>query len=461
MNAYTDMTPPYGQPDYLPHNIDAEHAILGVLLFDNSAFQKHCQALLPEHFYDPVHERIYEAIAQGIRRGNLVDAVTLKVRFEKDEGLAEIGGVEYISFLLQNAPSGYAMPAYVGLVKELAQRRSLIRICGQHLDQAKDVELLDTNEVLKSLQDDISALSTQGGQSRFVTAVDAATELMDTDGPPLIPTGISSLDAMTGLERGGLTLIGGRASMGKSALASAIGHTVASNGFDVQFYMMEMSRRQLAARFLSMDLAQNGATIPYKDIYQKKGLSEMDVDRIRGAIPNLPSIYFDDTPRLTVTDIMARSLSRQSKPDLVIVDYLNIMSFADCVGDRHDQVMGYAAASLRDFAKRNNLAVILLCQLNRESEKRGDNVPKISDLRDSGELEQHADSIWLCYRYGYYLEREINAKKSAGRTVSNDDLAELHDVRDYFDVIIAKQRMGEIGTALLKGDMATNWIRGR
>jgi len=361
-----------------------------------------------------------------------------------------------------NAPSGLIASSYASLIAELHTRRSLAAKCKEASEQALDGSAAKTApQQVSGLIDALTALQRGGGSgAAFCTTQDAVEALLSNDAANVLETGIKALDDIAPMPRGGITLLGGRASMGKSALAVQIADNVARNGGRVDFFSMEMGRDQLAARLISSDLALNGAIVPYQQIHQKK-LGPEYLPDIKLAARRLPELNFDDTPRLTVSDIKARCYSKPGQLDLVVIDYLNIMALTDCEGDRHDQKLGYIAGSLRDFAKAANCAVLLLCQLNRDSAKRDNNVPMLQDLRDSGELEQHADTVYFAFRKHYYDKRELENKEASGVKVSDAEWFELRSVEDYFDVVVAKQRMGDIGTCKLRGMMPVNLIQDR
>ena len=449
--------------DTEPQSMEAEQGVIGALLADNGIFSR-LPSIQPDHFHNPVHKKLFEDISKTIGAGSTADAITLKERYDTDE-FKDIGGSTYLADLIVCAPSGAAAPAYAKLVMEMALRRAAINSCKETIEGLSDPDSDSVYGLIDDHISDVVRIQRAGtGQQSFATTSDAVAALFSPDRPAKIDTGYAALDKVAGFARGGITLIGGRASMGKSAFLIECAFNAARRGLRVDLFSMEMNRAQIAARAISSHMARTSlshnmpSSIPYQDIYEQN-LVDSQWGRVRNAAHELPSINFDDTPRLTVSDIKARCIDKPGQLDLVFIDYLNIMDLADCKqADRHDQKLGLAAARLRDFAKDTGAAVILLCQLNRGNTSRDNNVPQLHDLRDSGELEQHADTVMFVHRQHYYLKREIDAKKAAGEFIPIEDEEALNRMEHHFDVIVAKQRMGATGKALLKCFIEFNYI---
>tara|TARA_R110002012_G_scaffold148639_1_gene307536 strand:+ start:1103 stop:2476 length:1374 start_codon:yes stop_codon:yes gene_type:complete len=443
---------------------EAEQAVLGGLMYNNKAYVRVRDSLRPEHFYNPVHASIYEVLSAHISKGKLADAVVLKAAMSGHEGLVDVG-IDYLALLCDNAPASpvSSCPDYASIIVDMAKRRDLVAYA-EIANKARDLEQ-DVSEIIDDGIADLSQLQRQGtGQAKFATTQDATNALFSPDRPAKIKTGFGPLDMKTGFARGSITLVGGRASMGKSAFLIEAAFNAARRGLRVDLFSMEMNRQQIAARAISSHMARTSVmdipeSIAYQRIYEWETLNPDERARCKAAAIELPEINFDDTPRLNVSDIRARCNDKPQPLDLVFVDYLNIMDLSDCKqADRHDQKLGLACSRLRDFAKDTGAAVVLLCQLNRGSLNRENNVPQLHDLRDSGELEQHADTVMFVHREHYYKKRALEAKEAAGEDISREERAEVHMLENYFDVIIAKQRMGMVGKSLLRAHMEYNFI---
>ena len=247
--------------------------------------------------------------------------------------------------------------------------------------------------------------------------------------------------------------------MGKSALLIESAFSCARRSYRVDLFSLEMNKQQVAARGISSALKRNDMAVSYEAIYRREYKQEQ-VSHIRDAARALPNINLDDTAGLTVSDIKARCLDKPGQIDVIFIDYLNIMGLSDVkdVG-RHDQQLGLVASRLRNFAKDTGAAIVLLCQLNRGSASRDNNVPMLHDLRDSGELEQHSDNVFFIHREHYYMKRKHDARMAAGDMPDMQERSELHALENVCNVIIAKQRMGRTGQVKLHCDMPYNVIR--
>ena len=449
----------------MPHVIPAEQAVLGALMFDSSVYESLSPILSAESFHNPVHARIYQTCENMLEAGQLVDVLSVKARLAKNETLIDIGGEKYLAELMQAAPSSSTLVEYSKLIKEMHVRRQGITLFMEAKDKLADPESDEAYNDIDQIISDLVRLQRSGsGQQSFGSTQEAVEALFNPDRPLKIETGFTALDRVAGFARGGLTLLGGRASMGKSALMIEAAFNAARRGLRVDLFSLEMGREQIAARAISSQMARDSlasgliSSIPYQRIIERK-LTAPEWDKIKAAAKELPAINFDDTPRLSVSDIKARCLDKAGQLDLIFIDYLNIMDLSDCKqADRHDQKLGLVASKLRDFAKDTGAAVILGCQLNRGNTSRENNVPQLHDLRDSGELEQHADTVLFVHRQAYYMQRDLDAKQAAGERISNEEYAELEALKNRFEVIVAKQRMGQIGKAGLKCDMRFNYV---
>ncbi len=455
-----------------PHNIDAEQALLGSVLFDNEVYNRLGDFLRPEHFYDPVHQRIFEVISGIIQRGSLADAVVLKNRFEQDEGLAEIGGVEYLSFLLQNAPSGAAAPSYAQLIFDLALRRELIRVGAEikMFAESADTEA-DAEEQIEMAERKLFDLAetggSQGGFDSFETAVinsiKMASAAYERDGGLSgISTGLIDLDRqLGGLHESDLIILAGRPSMGKTALAANIAFHVARHhkvgkdaagnerlldGGVCAFFSLEMSSEQLATRLIA-----EHSGVPSNKI-RRGEITPDQFEAIRDSAAELQSIplFIDDTGGLSIGALVARSrrLKRTHGLDFIVVDYLQLLTGGSLMKSSDNRVQEITAITmgLKALAKELDVPVLALAQLSRQVEQRDDKRPQLSDLRESGSIEQDADVVMFVFREEYYKGRQEPREGTEEHMQWQQDMEDLHAKAE---VIVGKQRHGPIGTVKL------------
>lgn len=459
-------------PEVIPHNIDAEQALLGSVLFDNEVFNRLGDYLRPEHFYDPVHQRIFEVISGLIQRGALADAVVLKNRFEQDEGLAEIGGVEYLSFLLHNAPSGAAAPAYAQLIFDLALRRELIRVGAEirmHAENAETEE--DAQEQIEAAERKLFDLAeTGGGQGGFdsfetavINSIKMASAAYERDGGLSgISTGLIDLDRqLGGLHSSDLIILAGRPSMGKTALAANIAFHVAKShkmgtdeagnprlldGGVCAFFSLEMSSEQLATRLIA-----EHSGVPSNKI-RRGEITPDQFNLIRDSASELQQIplFIDDTGGLSIGALVARSrrLKRTHGLDFIVVDYLQLLTGGSAMksSDNRVQEVSMITMGLKALAKELDVPVLALAQLSRQVEQRDDKRPQLADLRESGSIEQDADVVMFVFREEYYKSRQEPREGTEEHLAWQDEMADLHAKAE---VIIGKQRHGPIGTIKL------------
>ncbi len=457
-----------------PHNLDAEQAFLGALLYENEVFNSVSDWLLPEHFYDPVHGRIFDTAARRITGGGLADAVTLKTQLESDTGLRELGGGVYLAQLMRDAPESAAAPEYARIIYDLALRRSLISLGGEILrnasqagpDQSARGLIEDTERSLFKLAESGSASK---GFESFSSALTTAKKMAEAaykrgGGLSGISSGLHGLDQkLGGLHRSDLIILAGRPSMGKTALATNIAFSIARayqaeeqadgskkavNGGVVGFFSLEMSSDQLATRLIA-----DYTGISSYHIRQGK-IDAAQFEEITDAVADISEIplYIDATGGLSIGALAARArrLKRTVGLDVLIVDYLQLVT---AQGSRKTenrvQEVSEITQSLKALAKELNIPVVALSQLSRKVEDRDDKKPQLADLRESGSIEQDADVVMFVYREAYYLERkqpkEGTPEHEAWRT-------EMEVVRNRGEVIIAKQRHGPIGSVPLGFD---------
>ncbi len=451
----------------LPHNIEAEQALLGALLVNNDVFDRITSIVNEGHFYDPVHGRIFEVAARRIQKNALASPVTLKAFMEDDEGLKELGGPAYLVRLAGASISLFAAKDYAQLIYDLAIRRDLMAIGDQISATAATVDvesepkdqIVDAEQMLYKLGE--SGNVDSGFQSflrALTSAVDVANAAYLRDGGMSgISTGLIDMDKkLGGLHPSDLLILAGRPSMGKTSLATNIAFNIAKaykkgikpdgsegavEGGVVGFYSLEMSSEQLAARILS-----EAAEIPSEQI-RRGDMTEDEFRRFLEAAKDLETcpLFIDDTPALPISSLAARArrLKRQHGLDVLIVDYLQLVRPATAKDSRVNEV-SEITQGLKAIAKELNIPVIALSQLSRQVESRDDKRPMLSDLRESGSIEQDADVVMFVFREEYYKEREKPGEHDIEKMMSWQQ--EMEQLMGKAEVIIGKQRHGPIGT---------------
>jgi replicative DNA helicase len=460
---------PAADQDVLPHNVEAEQQLLGAILTSNDVYDRISSLVKPEHFFDPVHQRIFERAAARIQKNALASPVTLKPFFEDDAGLKELGGPAYLVRLAGAAISAYAARDYAQMIYDLAVRRELIGLGRDIASRAAKVEvdsepkdqIIDAEQKLYKLGE--QGVSERGFQSflKAVTdAVNVANAAYQRDGGLSgIATGLIDLDKkLGGLNASDLLILAGRPSMGKTSLATNIAFNIAKahrrgrlpdggegsvEGGVVGFFSLEMSAEQLAARILS-----EASEIPSEQI-RRGDMTEGEFRRFVEAAKSLEScpLYIDDTPALPISQVAARArrLKRTHGLDVLIIDYLQLLKGSS--KENRVQEVSEITQGLKAIAKELNIPVIALSQLSRQVESREDKRPQLSDLRESGSIEQDADVVMFVYRDEYYKEREKPGDHELEKMAQWQSVME--QVHGKAEVIIGKQRHGPIGTVEL------------
>lgn len=446
-------------------NTEAEQALLGSILLDNRVFENIVDLVQARDFAMPVHGRIFTAIAAQIGAGLSADAVGLKAIFDQDESLVGINGA-YLAQLMQSVVTLLNAPTYARAVADLARRRDLV-ITAQDL-QADAADLANTERTAADVVADIERrlLDIEQAASQGVAesvgdiagrVIEAAAAAYRAGGLVTIDTGIDDLDRiLSGMDAGALIIVGARPSMGKTALANTIAINVARAGNPVMFFSLEMTREQLGQRWIA---SQTG--IETED--QRRGrLSDAQWPQLVEAqqyLAGLP-IYVDDQPRLSVPQMRQRARRQKrrlrGRMGLVIVDHLQHVRQGGKTESRRLEI-GDATSQLKAMAKELGCPVLVLSQLSRAVEQRDDKRPILSDLRESGDIEQDADVVMFLYREEYYLERgrpKRGANQSA--TAFTEALADyekqLRDARGLAEVAVPKNRTGRVGNVRLAWD---------
>ena len=473
----------------LPQNIEAEQQLLGAILTNNDVFDRVSSILRSGHFHDPVHAKIYEVAAARIAKNALASPVTLKAYFEDDEGLKALGGPGYLARLAGAAISSFAAKDYAQMIYDLAVRRELIALGKEIADKAArvDVDSEPTEQIVEAEQN-LYKLSEQGqSESGFQSFLKAVTDAVNVanaayrrdGGLAGVSTGLNDLDKkLGGLHKSDLLILAGRPSMGKTSLATNIafnvakayrhgelpgGGTGAVQGGVVGFYSLEMSAEQLAARVLS-----EAAEVPSEQI-RRGDMDEGQFRRFVDAAKTLEAcpLYIDDTAALPISQLAARArrLKRTHGLDVLIVDYLQLVRPASAKDSRVNEV-SEITQGLKAIAKELDIPVIALSQLSRQVENRDDKRPQLSDLRESGSIEQDADVVMFVFREEYYREREKPGDHDLEAMAKWQEIME--QVHGKAEVIIGKQRHGPIGTVELSfegqftrfGNLVKPWQKG-
>jgi replicative DNA helicase len=466
------VPPAAPQPRVAPHNLEAEQALLGAILFDNETYNRINSNLQEKHFYDPVHGRIFSACAEIIAAGDLADGVTLKERFARDGGIKEIGGAVYLMKLMEAAaPLSAQAQSYADLIYDLALRRELIRVGNVISELAENPpDDHDAEDIIEEAERTLFGLAEHGagsaGFSPFSRALATSIEVAaaayesksDVSG---LATNFDDLDRMLGgLHPSDLMILAGRPSMGKTALALNIAFNIARNkltwerapeddkpqqqGGIVAFFSLEMSAEQLATRLLS-----DAAEIESDRIRRGK-ISKQEYERLADEAVNLQKLplHIDETGAIGIGQLQARArrLQRTHGLDCIVIDYLQLVTGSSKKSDGRVQEVSEITQGLKALAKDLKVPVIALSQLSRQVENREDKRPQLSDLRESGSIEQDADSVLFVYRESYYLER------TEPREGTDEHIAwmrQVDEVRNHAEVIIGKQRHGPIGKVKL------------
>lgn len=481
MSATLAPVPPSDAPILRtpPHNYEAEQALLGAVLMNNRALDRVSEFLKPNHFADPVHGRIYDACIALAGRNQLANPVTLKSYLATDEGLKELGGDAYLAHLAAAAATIINAEDYGRLIFDLHLRRELIGIGEDMVNDSfeQGIEGMAT-ELIEDAEKKLFDLATdgqaEGGLKPFraamITAIDMAEAAQKRDGGLSgVTTGLRDLDRLLGgLHPSDLIILAGRPSMGKTALATSIAYSAAKalrietlptgekraiEGGLCAFFSLEMSSEQLATRILA-----ERSEISSHDIRQGK-LSEEQFERLVVAAQELHSLplYIDDTPALSISAVRtrARRQARREGLGLIVVDYLQLLQGSSRTkAENRVQEISDITRGLKALAKELNVPVLALSQLSRAVEQREDKRPQLSDLRESGSIEQDADVVMFVYRDQYYLERaEPSRRPDEAEDKFNaryaDWQARCSDAFNVAEAIIAKQRHGPVGKVRL------------
>ena len=429
-------------PTNLPYSAEAEQAVLGAVIIDNAMFDNVMDYVkTPDYFYLSLHKLIFSAMQEMMNFGQAIDFVTLLNKLKQNSGFDEAAGKTYLVNLIDTCPSPSRAASYAKIVADKYKLRMLITASREIIDDAAAAEE-DTSVLLDSAEQrifDIRSDGDKGGLEKLSSVLLQTFDRLDSlnreadESVRPVSTGIGDLDrVITGLNRSDLIILAARPGMGKTSFALNIARNVACKSKkSVAFFSLEMSKEQLASRLLSSEALVGGTKL------RTGKLTDEEWQRLIPASDILKNanLYIDDTPGITITEMKSR-LRRLRQIDLVVVDYLQLMSSTRRIDSRVNEI-SEITRSLKIMAKELNVPVITLSQLSRASEQRPDHRPQLSDLRDSGSIEQDADIVLFLYREGYY---DKNGDENAAAPAVDMNSGEC---------IVAKNRHGEMNTVKL------------
>jgi len=465
----------------LPQNIEAEAALLGAMMIDNRLVEDIQLRLKPHHFFEPLHGRIYEAILRMTDKNMVANPVTLKPIFDGDEVMKEVGGPAYLAQLTGSGAAVIGARDFAAQIYDLALLRALVGVGRDMVEGA-----LDTSEEVAPLsqieraESELYRVAEEGGTANSVKSFGEATRLALEQAEKALNSGghlsgiTTGLDGVNtkvgGLHKSDLVILAGRPGMGKTSLATNMAFSAArrflqdkendiapekSAGAPVAFFSLEMSADQLATRILAEQSGIQSEKLRTGRITQQEFRS---LARAAGELSTLP-LYIDDTAGLTIAALRARArrLKRQKGIGMIVVDYLQLLQgTGKNSNDNRVQEISEISRGLKQLAKELDVPVLALSQLSRAVEQREDKRPQLSDLRESGSIEQDADMVWFVFREDYYLAsheprggEDADAKAIQEIQEFQEKMAKVHG---WADLIIAKQRHGATGVVRMRFD---------
>jgi replicative DNA helicase len=482
VQPFTVIDNPAHAAQSLPHNVEAEAALLGALMIDNRLAEDVQLKLRSEHFFEPLHGRIYDQILRLLDKNMIASPVTLRPLFEADEDMKEVGGPAYLAQLTGSGAAIIGARDFAGQIYDLALLRALVGVGREMVEQALDTsDEVDPKGQIESAEAALYRVAEEGGGEGSVKSFGVATRmavqmaekaLNSGGGLSGLTTGLETINAKTGgLHNSDLVILAGRPGMGKTALATNIAFNTArrflqdiedgiapekSAGAGVAFFSLEMSADQLATRILAENSGISSEALRMGKISQH---DFRNLARAAAELETLP-LYIDDTPGLTIAALRtrARRLKRQKGIGFVVVDYLQLLQGAGKnSNDNRVQEISEISRGLKTLAKELAVPVLALSQLSRAVEQREDKRPQLSDLRESGSIEQDADMVWFVYREEYYVQ-----SREPKRPIEGDDAKVWEDhekwkldmerVYGLAECIVAKQRHGATGKVRMKFD---------
>ncbi len=446
----------------LPHNIEAEQALLGAIIINNNALDSVSDFLKAEHFFEPLHQKLFDIISKIVQKGKVADPITIKPFVENDAKIGDITVYNYVVRLATEAVTIINTKDYGSVIYDLFIRRSLINLGTQVVNRAYDASVeLTTSQQIETVENQLFELAEKGkyggGFENFNTAITKALNMASAAKKRSsrlsgIATHIKTLDEkMGGLQASDLIILAGRPAMGKTSLATNIAFNIANackrdnsqanEGGIVGFFSLEMSSEQLATRIISEQIKVSSSDM------RRGNISEEQFARIIHAMRSLQTIplYIDQTGGVSLAQLSARArrLKRQHGLDVLIIDYIQLMTSGSKRSlENRVQEITAITTGLKALAKELNIPIIALSQLSRQVENRTDKRPQLSDLRESGSIEQDADIVLFVYREEYYLKNEEPKEGTAEYSKWQEA---MEQAKGKAEVIIAKQRHGPTG----------------
>lgn len=455
-------------PRWLPHNIEAEQALLGAILINNDAMAMVSDFLKKEHFFEPIHAEMFEIMERLISMGKAVTPISI-MTFLPDGLISEHMSIrQYVARIAAEATTIINARDYAMDIRELSFHRRLMDI-GAQLERQVPQDIGQLSQEAIDAIDDVIAESTTSQErpvelkGALATAITESAKAFERNGEVLgLSWGLTGLDTKTlGLHPGELIVAAGRPGMGKTAVLLSVARSLGRAGHPGVIFSIEMGATSLAQRLISDELWDNGP-IAYQDIRAGK-FSEQQFGRITEAAKRLSDlpVHIETRGSLTVSQIASKARRRQRRYGLkwIAIDYLQLIKPSSNYHGRRDLEIGEITSSLKRLAKELQIPVILLSQLNRGVESREDKRPSMADLRESGNIEQDADVILMLYREAYYLERTMPKEQRQDSEEFVSWSLRLNKVKNQLDIIIEKQRQGPIGTVRVFCDIASNAVR--
>ncbi len=447
-------------PNELPNNIEAEQSVIGSILLSNEIFDEINMILNSKYFYDPMHQKIFGAIEKLVYSGMLANPITLKNHFENEKD--EINIPDYLVKITKFSSSSRQAIEYSKLIYDLFVKRELIKISENIIDTAKLNDLdNDGQSIIESFEKSLFDLAEKGSFSSSLVKFDEAMRMTiemasnaykNEGGIVGVPTGLRDLDdRLGGLHKSDLVIIAGRPSMGKTALATNIAFNAAKKIQDdnrkstIAFFSLEMSSEQLSTRIISEQ-----SRIKSNDIRRGR-ITEDQFDKFIETSKNISELplYIDETPAISIAALSnrARRIKRLYGLDMVVVDYIQLMKSGRKMEFNRVQEISEITQGLKALAKELSVPVLALSQLSRAVESRDIKKPQLSDLRESGSIEQDADVVMFVYREAYYLEK----LEPRPATVEHAEWqAKMNDVSNLAELLIGKHRHGPTGNIMLE-----------
>ncbi len=447
------------KPDELPNNIEAEQSVIGSILLSNDIFDEISIILSSKNFFDPMHQKIFNALEKLIYSGTLANPITLKNYFENEKD--ELNVPDYLVKVTKFSTSSRQSIEYSKLIYDLYVKRELIKISENIIDVAKLNDLdNDGQSIIENFEKNLFDLAEKGSFTSSIVKFDeamkstiemASSAYKNEEGIVGVPTGLTDLDdRLGGLHKSDLIIIAGRPSMGKTALATNIAFNAAKNIQDkgekstIAFFSLEMSSEQLSTRILAEQ-----SRIRSNDIRRGR-ITEEQFDKFIETSKNISELplYIDETPAISIAALSnrARRIKRLYGLDMIVVDYIQLMRASNFKEGRVQEI-SEITQGLKALAKELSVPVLALSQLSRAVEQRDDKKPMLADLRESGSIEQDADVVMFVYREAYYLEK----KEPRPATVEHAEWqAKMNDVSNLAEIQIGKQRHGPTGNIMLE-----------